>query len=91
MSRNNQLLNQTFYSDPKRKIPLFPNSRVLSSEHESIDTADFLTSRGIRRDNGNRGAVIFASFQTVLSKRNEEIKRLLSRTADLVVVDEIHS
>lgn len=91
VSRNNQLLNQTFYSDLRRKIPLFPNSWVVSSEHERIDIKDFLTSSGVRRDHGNCGAVIFASLQTVLSKRNEEIKTLLSRAADLIVVDEIHN
>ncbi len=91
VSRNNQLLNQTIYSDPKGKMLLFPNSCVLSSEHERIDTADFLRSREIRRSSGNHGEVIFASLQTVLSKRNEEIKKVLSKTADLVVIDEIHN
>ncbi len=90
VSRNNQLLNQTFYTNSEERMPLFPNSLVLSSEHERIEIAGILRPHD-RRHDGEPGVVIFASLQTVLSKRNEEIRSLLVRTVDLVVIDEIHN
>ena len=84
-SRNNQLLNQTFYRDESK--PLFPYSLILSSEHGRISAED-LESTISGRDGG---IVIFASLQTILSKINREIKDILIQNSDLVIIDEIHN
>ena len=39
----------------------------------------------------DRGTIIFASLQTLLSKSNQELKGLLNKTVDLIIVDEIHN
>jgi superfamily II DNA or RNA helicase len=87
VSRNNQLLNQTFYRDENRTRPLFPSSLILSSEHDRI-SAEMLKRKINSRDGG---IVIFISLQTILSKKNKEIKDILSKNADLVIIDEIHN
>ena len=87
VSRNNQLLNQTFFVDERRKIPLFSNSLVLSSEYTKVNALELQKSLETR----NGGLVIFASLQTVLSKRNERIGALLAKSADLVIIDEVHN
>lgn len=87
VSRNNQLLNQTYYVDERRTVPLFPNSLILSSEHSKI-SAEELKAKINGRD---RGFIIFASLQTIISKSNVEIKDILSKNVDLVIVDEIHN
>lgn len=87
ISRNNQLLNQTFYGDERRTVPLFSNSLILSSEHRKI-SAEELEAKINGRD---CGLIIFASLQTITSKGNKEIHEVLSKNVDLVIVDEIHN
>ncbi|MEW6621014.1 MAG: DEAD/DEAH box helicase [bacterium] len=84
VSRNNQLLTQTFYGDDG--YPLFPESVVLSSEHDKvgIDKLQNLIKRGA-------GGIIFASLQTIISKNNGEIKDILSQNSDLLIIDELHN
>jgi len=91
VSRNNQLLNQTFYIDQQRNTPLFPNNLILSSEHSKIGVAEFLHCLKTRIGSGNGGTVVFASLQTLLSEGNKEIENFLCRTANLVIIDEIHN
>lgn len=87
VSRNNQLLSQTFYNDKRRTAKLFPNSIILSSEHTKIGVEELKQVI----NNKDSGIIIFASLQTILSKRNEEIKDILIKTSDWVVIDEIHN
>jgi len=91
VSRNNQLLDQTFYIDEKRRIPLFPNSLVLSSEHDRINIVELRRNLTTGNRDGNCGIVVFVSLQTVLSKSNKEIRDLLSERVDLLIIDEIHN
>ncbi|MCQ1536808.1 DEAD/DEAH box helicase [Methanosarcina sp. KYL-1] len=89
VSKNNPLLNQTYY-DRKKESPLFPNSAVLSSEHKTDrkELAKVLKKHG---EGKGKGFVLFASLQTVLGKQSEDIKKLLLEYTDLAVVDEIHN
>ena len=88
VSSNNQLLNQTFYSDSgSKKEPLFPNSFALVSGHNKI-SAEYLS---VKIDARNSGIVIFASLQTILSENQAAIKKILQTSMDLVVIDEIHN
>ena len=94
VSKNNPLLNQTYY-DRKKGSPLFPNSAILSSEHKTDrkELLELLKKRGKeRRGKGQKeGFVLFASLQTILGKQAEEIKKLLLESTDFAVVDEIHN
>ncbi len=87
VSRNNALLDQTFYSDLNSKKPLFSNSIAISSNHRKI-SSDKLENAICRRDSG---IVIFASLETILSKSNSDVKTMLQNQLDLVVIDEIHN
>jgi superfamily II DNA or RNA helicase len=89
VSKNNPLLNQTYY-DEKKKHPLFPNSAILSSEHK-VDRnvlAEVLKYLGKEKSGG---FVLFASLQTILGKQGSEIKDLILKFTDLAIVDEIHN
>jgi superfamily II DNA or RNA helicase len=89
ISKNNPLLNQTYY-DRKRDRPLFPNSALLSSVHKVSrkEIAEALNKAGHKK---SEGFVIFASLQTILGKQASEIKELLLEHTDLAIVDEIHN
>ena len=87
VSRNNQLLNQTFYRDDNRTIPLFSNGLILSSEYGRISAEELKVAISGR----DSGIVIFASLQAILSKKSKEVKDILSENADLVIIDEIHN
>jgi superfamily II DNA or RNA helicase len=89
VSKNNPLLNQTYY-DRKKGSPLFPNSAILSSEHKT-DRKELLELIKRRGEGKSEGFVLFASLQTVLGKQAEEIKKLLLEYTDFAVVDEIHN
>ena len=70
VSQNIQLLDQTFYIDEEKINPLFPDSSILSSHHRKIGIEGLIMKvRG-----GASGFVIFANLQTVLSKKNTEIR-----------------
>ncbi len=87
VSQNIQLLDQTFYIDEEKINPLFPDSSILSSHHRKIGIEELIMKvRG-----GASGFVIFANLQTVLSKKNTEIRELLSQNTDLVIIDEVHN
>jgi len=85
VSRNNPLLIQTFFID--EKTPLFPNSLILFSNSPGITPYDL--ERKIKCRKG--GIAIFASLQTILSKKKKELGKILSETVDFVVIDEIHN
>lgn len=87
VSRNNPLLDQTFYADERRSKPLFPNSLIFSSKYSKITTEELIS----RIKDREGGIVIFASLQTIISKKNKEIKKILSKNTDLVIIDEIHN
>ena len=87
VSRNNPLLSQTFYADARKDKPLFPNSLILSSGHVRISIEEL----GTRIKDRECGIVIFASLQTILSKRHKELKYILMKNSDLVIIDEIHN
>jgi len=103
VSRNNQLLTQTYY-DRKKDRPLFPNSAVLSSAYKT-DRKELLNKlkefeersgkgkgKQVKGSNGSaEGFVLFASLQTVLGKQSAEIKDLLLEYTDIAIVDEIHN
>lgn len=85
VSRNNQLLKQTFYLDGSK--PLFGNSLLLFSEFGKMNMPDLEARLTMRTG----GLVVFASLQTLLSVGHEGVRDLLIANADLVVVDEIHN
>lgn len=89
ISKNNPLLNQTYY-DRKKSRPLFPNSALLSSEHKVSrkEIAEALREAGQEK---GKGFVLFASLQTVLGKQASDIKELILEYTDLAIVDEIHN
>ena len=86
-SRNNQLLNQTFYDNEYENKPIFQNSLLLSSENVYKDPNELIT----KINQNEEGIVVFASLQTILGKKNQIIKDTLCKNADLVVIDEIHN
>lgn len=68
ISRNNQLLIQTYYRDINNKTPLFPSSISLSSDFGTKDlTANEVQKKIIQ----NNTQIVFASLQTILSGRLE--------------------
>lgn len=89
VSMNNQLLSQTFYDNEKKheKKPIFQNSLLLSSENSYKDPNELNTK--INQNEG--GIVVFASLQTIIGEKNQNIKDTLCKNADLVVIDEIHN
>ncbi|MGB9927939.1 MAG: DEAD/DEAH box helicase [Methanosarcina sp.] len=89
VSKNNPLLNQTYYNRQKNK-PLFPRSALLSSDSK-IDRDELATVLKHFGQDGQDGFVLFASLQTILGKQGYEIKDLLLEFTDLVIVDEIHN
>lgn len=84
VSRNNQLLKQTFYNENKK--PIFPNSVVLTSENKKYNNKEIyeMLSSG-------KGIIIFLSLQTILSKRNTTLKKKIQEVADFMIIDEIHN
>lgn len=89
VSKNNLLLSQTYYNRKKNQ-PLFPNSALLSSERRVDRNELAATLRALGQKKGE-GFVLFASLQTVLGKQSAEIKDLILKFTDLVIVDEIHN
>ncbi|OIP40815.1 hypothetical protein AUJ95_04090 [Candidatus Desantisbacteria bacterium CG2_30_40_21] len=85
VSRNNQLLAQTSFGNDGQR--LFPNSIILSSDHDKVNI-DNLQDKIKNRDSGS---IILASLQTILSKNNIETKDILSQNSDLVIIDEVHN
>ena len=87
VSRNNPLLNQTFYNNQNENEPLFPNSILLSSENVQVNKVELIKEINEKE----KGLVVFASLQTVLSKNNQDLKDVLCNKIDLVIIDEIHN
>jgi superfamily II DNA or RNA helicase len=89
VSKNNPLLNQTYY-DGKKKYPIFPNSAILSSEHkvDKNELAEILKYLGKEKSGG---FVLFASLQTILGKQGSEIKDLILEFTDIAIVDDCNS
>jgi superfamily II DNA or RNA helicase len=87
-SRNKYLLLQTYFSDIDKEIPLFPNSICLSSDFPMSKWDDDKIKDYILN---NEVLVVFASLQTILSKKKEGLKYFFSVYFDLVILDEIHN
>lgn len=87
VSRNIQLLNQTYYVDESKTRPLFRDSVILSSHHKKIHMEELIT----KIEDKENGFLIFASLQTILSEKNQELKVYLIKNVDLVIIDEIHN
>ena len=87
VSSNNPLLVQTFFRDEGKTPPLFPDSLLLAFGHDCV------TAVALKRRISSRkgGLVIFASLQTLNTKRNREVRSILSEHADLVIIDEVHN
>jgi superfamily II DNA or RNA helicase len=89
VSKNNPLLNQTYF-DRKKNRPIFPNSALLSSEHK-VDRDELAAALKSPCKGKRQGFVLFASLQTILGKQGLEIKNLILEYTDLAIVDEIHN
>ncbi len=87
-SRNKYLLLQTYFKEIDEKIPLFPNSICLSSDFEMSKWEDDKIKDYILNNNI---LVVFASLQTILSKKKVGLRYFFSVYFDLVIIDEIHN
>ncbi|MEW6557988.1 MAG: DEAD/DEAH box helicase [Elusimicrobiota bacterium] len=85
VSQNNNLLKQTAYITEDK--PLFPNSYVLCSDIKGEIDRIITTIQSILP----QPCVVFASLQSILSKKNETLRRLLAEKVNLVIIDEIHN
>lgn len=83
VSQNNHLLTQTATHKQQR---VFPNSLILSSHHDKLDRNEL--NKYFRNISG---CVVFASLQTLLSAKNENVKEILMKRVNLLIVDEIHN
>ena len=81
---NNKLLKQTCYVNKDNNEKLFPNSLILSSDYPNAK--DELRNYV---QNGIGGFIVFASLRTI--NKDNWIRDYLCRTADLVIIDEIHN
>lgn len=87
-SRNKYLLLQTYFEDIDNELPLFPNSVCLSSDFPMSKWDDDKIKDHILNNNVQ---VVFASLQTILSKKKEGLKYFFTVYFDLVILDEIHN
>jgi superfamily II DNA or RNA helicase len=94
ISGNNPLLEQTFYR--KKQTPLFPNSiglwegrMFLGDKVASPNTILSILNR--QESPRNTGWAVFASLQTLRSKRLGSIKKCILPKISLMIVDEIHN
>jgi len=87
-SRNKYLLLQTYFEDIDKEVPLFPNSICLSSDFPMSKWDDDKIKDHILN---NEIQVVFASLQTILSKKKEGLKYFFTVYFDLVILDEIHN
>lgn len=85
VSQNNSLLKQTSYTSEGKL--LFPESYVICSDTDCQVDSIINTIQSILP----QPCVVFASLQSILSKKNEQLKRLLTEKANLVIIDEIHN
>ncbi|KKM16330.1 hypothetical protein LCGC14_1686930 [marine sediment metagenome] len=87
-SRNKQLLSQTYYRDEPNEIPLFSNSICLSSDFsiskwEEDEIINYIQKNDIR--------LVFASLQTILSKKKKHLSNFFITYFQLFIIDEIHN
>jgi len=87
-SGNKQLLRQTYYLDEQKEIKLFPKSNCLSSDFEINKWPE---NKIIHFIQSNNTEVIFASLQTILSKKKEKLAKFFSKYFDLFIIDEVHN
>ncbi|MDI6781968.1 MAG: DEAD/DEAH box helicase family protein [bacterium] len=82
ISRNNALLNQTYFADNKS---LFPENEsiCISSKH------DYNLQEIMSKIKSNSGYIVFASFQSIVNKK--ELMEIFSTAMDIIIVDEIHN
>lgn len=87
-SGNKQLIRQTYYLDEWKEIKLFPNSICLSSD---FPISKLPEDEIIENIHSKKIRVVFASLQTILSKKKEKLAKFISNYFDLVIIDEIHN
>lgn len=88
VSRNNPLLRQTYFSNSGES--LFPGCLGLSSDFKTSKKGELENKLNTLRNEKAR-YIIFASLQTILSKKNKRLREFLVDNIDLVIIDEIHN
>ena len=87
-SKNKALLRQTYFKDEDNLIILFPNSICLTSDFPMSKWNENKIMSYIKE---NDVRLVFASLQTILSKKKIALSDFFTRYFDIVIIDEIHN
>ena len=87
-SKNKALLRQTYFKDEDNLIILFPNSICLTSDFPMSKWNENKIMSYIKE---NDVRLVFASLQTILSKKKFALSDFFTRYFDIVIIDEIHN